>query len=67
MYFFDAKVIRYLGAATPGQLIRLGRYTATLATGENALVVHWVQPEGKNKLPLSQLCSELGLKVGDVL
>ena len=67
VYFMDAEVIRYQDAATPGQLIQLGRYTSTLATGEDALVVHWVQPEGEGKRPLSQLCAELGLKVGDVL
>jgi hypothetical protein len=48
-------------------LIRLGRNTATLVTGKDALVVHWVQPMGESKRPLSQLCAELGLKVGDVL
>jgi methionyl-tRNA formyltransferase len=67
VYFMDAEVIRYQDAATPGQLIRLGRYTSTLATGEDALVLQWVQPEGEGKRPLSQLCAELGLKVGDVL
>jgi methionyl-tRNA formyltransferase len=67
VYFMDAEVIRYLGAATPGQLIQLGRYTATLATGEDALVVRWVRPEGEGKRPLSRLCAELDLKVGDVL
>ncbi len=67
VYFMDAKVIHYPGATTPGQLIRLGRSTATLATGKDALVVHWVKPEGEDKRPLSQLCAELGLKTGDVL
>jgi hypothetical protein len=67
VFLLDADVIRYKGATTPGQLIRLGRYTATLVTGEDALVLHWVQVEGKDKRPLSGLCAELGLKVGDVL
>ena len=67
VYFIDADVIRYRGAATPGQLIRLGRFAATLATGKDALVVRWVRPEGEGKHPLSRLCAELGLKVGDVL
>ena len=67
VYFMDAKAIRHPGAATPGQLIQLGRYTATLATGENALVVHWVQPDSEKKRRLSSLCAELGLKVGDLL
>jgi methionyl-tRNA formyltransferase len=66
VYFMDAKVIHYLAATIPGQLIRLGRYTATLATGEDALVVHWVRPEGEGKCPLSRLCAELGLKAGGV-
>jgi hypothetical protein len=38
-----------------------------LATGEDALVVQRVRPEGESKRPLSGLCAELGLKVGDVL
>ena len=67
VHFIDAKVVRYLGTATPGQLIRLGRNTATLATGEDALVVHWVRPEGEGNRPFSRLCAELGLKIGDVL
>jgi methionyl-tRNA formyltransferase len=67
VYFMDAEVIRYLGAATPGQLIQLGKYTATLATGKDALVVRWVRPEGGDKRSLSGFCAELGLKVGDIL
>jgi methionyl-tRNA formyltransferase len=67
MYYMDAEVIRYKGAATPGQLIKLGRYTATLATGEDALVIRWVRRDGEGKRMLSQLCEELGLKVGDVV
>ncbi len=67
IYFMDAKVIWFEGTATPGQVIGLGRYTATLATGENALVVHWVRLEGEVKRSLSQLCKELGLKVGDLV
>ena len=67
VYFTDAEVVRYRGAATPGQLIRLGRFAATLATGKDALVVRWVRPEGECKHPISWLCVELGLKVGDVL
>jgi methionyl-tRNA formyltransferase len=66
MYFMDAEVIGYQGPAIPGQLIRLGRYSATLATGEDALVVHWVLPEGEGKRPFARLCAELGLKVGDM-
>mgnify|MGYP001603530302 CR=1 FL=1 len=65
--FMDAEVIRYRGAATPGQLLRLGRFSATLATGKDALVVRWARPEGESKRPLARLCAELGLKVGDVL
>lgn len=67
VYFMDAEVFPYSSAATPGQLIALGRYTATLATGEDVLVVHWVRPGGEGKRPLSRLCAELGLKAGDVL
>jgi methionyl-tRNA formyltransferase len=67
VYFIDAEVVRYRGGAIPGQLIRLGRYAATLATGKDALVVRWVRPEGEGKHPLSRLCAEMGLKVGDVL
>jgi methionyl-tRNA formyltransferase len=67
VYFLNTEVIRYRGAETPGKLIQLGRYTATLATGEDALVVRWVRPEGQGKRPLSRLCVELGLKAGDVL
>jgi methionyl-tRNA formyltransferase len=66
MYFMEAEVIGYQGPAIPGQLIRLGRYSATLATGEDALVVHWVLPEGEGKRPFARLCAELGLKVGDM-
>ena len=67
VYFMDAQVIRHPGGATPGQLIRLGRYSSTLATGEDALIVRWVQLEEGGKFPFSQLCIELGLKEGDVL
>jgi methionyl-tRNA formyltransferase len=67
VYFCDAEVVRYGGLATPGQVIRLGRFAATLATGEDALVVHRVRPEGESNRPLSRLCAELRLKVGDVL
>ena len=66
VYFMDAVVIRYPGAMTPGELIHLGRYSTTLATGEDALAVRWVKPEGGDKLSFSLLCVELGLKVGDV-
>ena len=65
VYFLDAKVIRYRGTATPGQLIRLGRYTATLATGQDALVVRWVTARGwRANVPFARLCTEMGLKVG---
>ncbi len=67
VYFLDAEVIRHPDKVTPGRLIRLGRTTTTLAVGEGALVVRWVQPEGEEKRPLSLLCAELGLKAGDVL
>jgi methionyl-tRNA formyltransferase len=67
VYFLDAEVVRRRDKVTPGRLIRLGRVTTTLAAGEDALVVRWVQPEGEEKRPLSRLCAELGLKVGDVL
>jgi methionyl-tRNA formyltransferase len=67
VFFMDAQVIRYPGETTPGELIRLGRYSSTLATGDDALVVRWVQPEGEDKCPLSRLCAELGLRKGDVL
>jgi hypothetical protein len=66
MYYMEAEVIRYKGVATPGQLIKLGRYT-TLATGGDALVIRWVRRDGEGKRPLSKLCEELGLKVGDVV
>ena len=67
VYFMDAEAIRYSGEATPGQMIQLGRYSSTLATGEGALVLRRVQPEGEGKCSLSRLCAELGLKEGDVL
>jgi methionyl-tRNA formyltransferase len=67
VYFMDAEIIHYLGAATPGQLIQLGRYTATLATGQDALVVSWVRPEGGDKRSLSGFCAEIGLKVGSIM
>jgi len=67
VFFMDAQVIRYTGETTPGQLIQLGRFSATLATGEGALIVRWVQPEGEDKCPLPRLCIKLGLKEGDVL
>jgi methionyl-tRNA formyltransferase len=66
VYCMDAEVIRYPGAMIPGELIHFGRYSATLATGEDALAVRWVQPQGEEKRSLSRLCAELGLKVGDV-
>ena len=66
VYFMDAEVIHYPGAMIPGELIHLGRYSVTLATGEDALAVHWVRPEGGEKRSLLQLCAELGFKVGDV-
>jgi methionyl-tRNA formyltransferase len=67
VYFMDAEVIRYSSTATPGQMIRLGRSVATLATGSDALVVHWVRPEGEDKRSVVRLCAEVGLKAGDVL
>jgi methionyl-tRNA formyltransferase len=67
VYFMDARVIHYKGVMLPGQLIQLGRSTAMLATGQDALAVHWVQPEGEEKRPLARFCAELGLKAGDVL
>ena len=66
VYFMDAEVICYSGAVIPGELIHLGRYSATLATGKDALAVRWVQLKGEDKRSLSRLCAELGLKVGDV-
>jgi len=48
-------------------LEREGHMVVRAATGEDALVVRWVRPEGEGKRPLSRLCAELGLKVGDVL
>lgn len=67
VYFMDAEVIRNRVDVTPGQVIQLGRFATTLATGKDALVVRWVQPVGEGKRPLSRLCAELGLKIGDVL
>jgi methionyl-tRNA formyltransferase len=67
LYFLDAEVIRFPGTATSGELIQLGRNTATLATGVDALMVRWVQPDGQDKCRFSRVCAELGLKVGDVL
>jgi methionyl-tRNA formyltransferase len=67
VYFMDAKVIPYLGSVIPGQLIQLGKNTTSLATGKDALAVHWVRPEGEDKRSLSRLCAELRLKAGDVL
>jgi methionyl-tRNA formyltransferase len=67
VYFLDAEVIHFPGALTPGELIHLGRYSATLATGDDALLVHWIQPEGEDKCSLSRFCAKLGLKVGDAL
>lgn len=67
VFFMDAEVIRSSAEASPGQLIELGRYTATLATGKDALVVRWVHPVGEGKCRLSRLCAELGLKEGDIL
>jgi methionyl-tRNA formyltransferase len=67
IYFMDAKVIQYPGAVRPGELIRLGKYTATLATGRDALVVHWVRPDGDERCSLAKFCARIGLKVGDIL
>ena len=67
VYFMDAEAIRYTGAARPGELVRLGKYSATLATGQDALVVRWVRPEGGDKRSLSGFCAELDLKVGSIL
>lgn len=66
VYFLDAESVQRRDKATPGRLIRLGSST-TLAAGEGALVLRWVQPEGAERIPLSRLCAELGLKAGDVL
>ena len=67
VYFLNAEVIRYRGAETPGELIRLGRYSATLATGQDALVVRWVRPEGGEKRSIAGFCMEMGLRVGSNL
>jgi methionyl-tRNA formyltransferase len=67
LYFLDAQVKQLPGAPTPGELIRLGKYSATLATGKDALVVHWVRPEDEGKLSLAQYCKQLGLNQGDVI
>jgi methionyl-tRNA formyltransferase len=67
VYFMDAEVVRSSSPAVPGQLIELGRFSTTLATGKDALVVRWVRPDGQGKLRFSRLCAELGLKAGDVL
>lgn len=66
VYFMDAEVIRYSGPMVPGELLHLGRYSATLATAEDALVLRWVQPQSGDKRSLARLCSELKLKVGDI-
>lgn len=67
VYFLNAKVIRYRDAETPGELIRLGRYSATVATGQDALVVHWIRPEGGAKCSVAGFFTEMGLKVGSIL
>jgi methionyl-tRNA formyltransferase len=67
VYFINAKVEPYSGSAVPGELIRLGRYSATLATGQDALTVHWIRPDGEDKLSLAGFCAKLGLKVGSIL
>jgi methionyl-tRNA formyltransferase len=67
LYFMDARVIHYKGVMHPGQLIQLGRSTAIVATGKDALAVHWILPEGKEKRSLVRFCAELGLKAGDML
>jgi len=67
VYFMDAQVLPYSGTAHPGVLLHLGRYSATLATGKDALTVRWVRLEDGDKRSLSRLCAELGLKIGDIL
>ncbi len=67
VYFFNAKVEPYSGTAVPGELIRLGRYSATLATGQDALTVRWVRPDGEDKRSLAAFCAKFGLKVGSIL
>ena len=67
VYFLDAKVICIPGVGMPGELVHLGRYSATLATGADALVVHWVQPEGGDKCSFVRFCGEMGLHVGEIL
>jgi methionyl-tRNA formyltransferase len=68
--FLDAQAARFTpgsAPAVPGQLIQIGRSCATLATGEGALVLHWVQPAGESKRSLARLCAESVLKAGDML
>ena len=67
LYFLNAEVEPYSGAAIPGELIRLGRYSATLATGQDALVVRWVRPEAGDKRSVAGFCAEMGLRVGSIL
>ena len=67
LYFLNAEVEPYSGPAIPGELIRLGRYSATLATGQDALVVRWVRPEAGDKRSVAGFCTEMGLRVGSIL
>ena len=67
LYFMDAEIVRDVVGMTPGQLMQHGRTSSMLATGQGALVVRWVQPEGADKLRLSRLCQEWGMKAGDLL
>lgn len=67
VYFMDAQVIPYSGTALPGELLHLGRYSARLATAEQALAVRWVRLEDGDRRSLSRVCAQLGLKVGDIL
>jgi len=67
VFFMDAELVRYKGGAAAGELVRLGGGRATVAAGGNALVLQRVLPEGEADRPLSQLCSELDLQVGDRL
>jgi methionyl-tRNA formyltransferase len=67
VYFMDAEAIRYRAASTPGQLISIGRTSATLVTGEGALVLRWAKSEEGTKYSLVRLCAELELKAGDTL
>ncbi len=62
---FCPEVIEYNGKEAPGTICRADKSGLMIATGDDALLVHEIQPEGKKRMNVAACLCGTSLSVGD--